>query len=257
MGIGGSYLGARGVIDCLCSPNYNLKKKDTPNIYFAGNSLSDDSLQEIMDLLGDDDFSVNVISKSGTTTEPAVAFRFLPAICWRRSTAGTAPGSAFRHTDASAQRRSALNLADAEGWETFVIPDDVGGRYSVLTPVGLLPIAVAGVDTDALLEGAAGDDDPLPAGGDTNPAVVYAAARIALYRAGKSVELLAATIPASDSWASGGSSSSAKARARRARASSPPRGIHGRPPLHGPVHSGGPAADAGDRRLASALPTAS
>jgi glucose-6-phosphate isomerase len=194
IGIGGSYLGARGVIDCLCSPNYNLKKKDTPNIYFAGNSLSSDSLQEIMDLLGDDDFSVNVISKSGTTTEPAVAFRFFREKLERKYGRDGARQRIFATTDSA--RGALKSLADAEGWETFVIPDSVGGRYSVLTPVGLLPIAVAGVDTDALLEGATQMMTLCRTEDYTNPAWKYAAARYQLYRSGKTIEILGCYDPA-------------------------------------------------------------
>ena len=189
IGIGGSYLGARGVIDCLRSPNYNLKKKDTPNIYFVGNGLSADSMQEVIDLLGDDDFSVNVISKSGTTTEPAVAFRFFRDLLVNKYGREGAKERIFATTD---KARGALkSLADAEGWETFVVPDDVGGRYSVLTAVGLLPIAVTGVDIDALMEGAAEMMAQCAKPGcDANPAWRYAAARYALYNAGKSIEVL-------------------------------------------------------------------
>lgn len=149
IGIGGSYLGARGVVECLRSPNYNLKKKDTPNIYFLGNGLSADSMQEVIELLGDDDFSVNVISKSGTTTEPAVAFRFFRKLLEDKYGREGARERIFATTD---KARGALkSLADAEGWETFVVPDNVGGRYSVLTAVGLLPIAVTGIDIDELM----------------------------------------------------------------------------------------------------------
>ena len=148
IGIGGSYLGARGVIDCLRSPNYNLKRKDTPNIYFVGNGLSSDAMGEVLDLVADVDFSVNVISKSGTTTEPAVAFRFFRAALEKKYGREGARERIYATTD---KARGALkSLADSEGWETFVVPDDVGGRYSVLTAVGLLPIAVAGVDITAL-----------------------------------------------------------------------------------------------------------
>ena len=152
IGIGGSYLGARGVIECLCSPNYNLKKKDTPNVYFIGNGLSSAALREVMKLIGDDDFSVNVISKSGTTTEPAVAFRFFRERLEQKYGKAGAAQRIYATTDA--HKGALKSLADAEGYEEFVVPDNVGGRYSVLTAVGLLPIAVAGVDTDALLAGA-------------------------------------------------------------------------------------------------------
>ena len=195
IGIGGSYLGARGVIDCLCSPNYNLKKKSTPNVYFVGNGLSADAMQEVLDLLEGVDFSVNVISKSGTTTEPAVAFRFFRAELEKRYGREGARERVFATTD---KARGALkSLAAAEGWETFVVPDEVGGRYSVLTAVGLLPIAVAGVDIDALMGGAAEMMDLCAAKPSYEcPAWRYAAARSALYRAGKPIEVLACYDPA-------------------------------------------------------------
>ena len=195
IGIGGSYLGARGVIDCLCSPNYNLKKKDTPNIYFAGNGLSADALQEILELVEGEDFSVNVISKSGTTTEPAVAFRFFREALEKKYGKEGARGRIYATTD---KARGALkSLADAEGWETFVVPDEVGGRFSVLTAVGLLPIAVAGVDISELMAGAAEmmDRCTMDASFDC-PAWRYAAIRYELYRSGRSVELLACYDPA-------------------------------------------------------------
>ena len=189
IGIGGSYLGARGVIDCLCSPNYNLKKKSTPNVYFVGNGLSSDAMAEVVELLGDDDFSVNVISKSGTTTEPAVAFRFFRKMLEDKYGKDGARERIFATTD---KARGALkSLADAEGWETFVVPDDVGGRYSVLTAVGLLPIAVTGVDIDALMAGAAAMMETCRKSGyEENPAWRYAAVRYELYCAGKSIEVL-------------------------------------------------------------------
>ena len=194
IGIGGSYLGARGVIDCLCSPNYNLKKKSTPNIYFAGNGRSADAMQEILDLVADEDFSINVISKSGTTTEPAVAFRFFKAALEAKYGKEEANKRIYATTD---KARGALKgLADGEGYETFVIPDDVGGRYSVLTPVGLLPIAVAGIDTDRLLAGAAAAAEEYQKPGLDNTAWQYAAARNALYRKGYTTEILASYEPA-------------------------------------------------------------
>ena len=187
IGIGGSYLGARAVIELLASPNYNLKKKDTPDIYFAGNGLSTDSLLELIALIGDRDFSVNVISKSGTTTEPAVAFRIFKAMLEEKYGKEGARGRIYATTDA---RRGALKgLADAEGYEEFVVPDAVGGRYSVLTAVGLLPIAAAGIDIDALMGGARLAMEELSAGGPENPA------RHGLYQAGKKVELLACYEP--------------------------------------------------------------
>ena len=195
IGIGGSYLGAKGAIDFLCSPNYNLKKKDTPNIYFGGCGLSADYLQEIMDLIDGQDFSVNVISKSGTTTEPAVAFRFFKAKLEEKYGKAEAAKRIYATTD---KARGALkSLSDAEGYETFVVPDDVGGRYSVLTAVGLLPIAVAGVDIEALMEGAKEMMETCRrASLDESPAWRYAAARTQLYREGKKIEILAAYEPA-------------------------------------------------------------
>ncbi len=195
IGIGGSYLGAKGAIDFLCSPNYNLKKKSTPNIYFAGNGLSGDYLQEIVELIGEEDFSVNVISKSGTTTEPAVAFRFFRELLEKKYGKAEAAKRIYATTD---KAKGALkSLSDAEGYETFVVPDDVGGRYSVLTAVGLLPIAVAGVDIEALMDGAADMMETCRSAEiDQNPAMQYAAARNALYQSGKKIEILAAYEPA-------------------------------------------------------------
>ena len=194
VGIGGSYLGARSAIELICSNNYNLKKKDTPNIYFAGNGLSGDALQEVIDLIGDDDFSVNVISKSGTTTEPAVAFRFFKELLEKKYGKAGAAGRIYATTD---KARGALkSLADAEGYETFVVPDDVGGRYSVLTAVGLLPIAVAGVDLDEVMRGAADMMETCrKADMGENPAWQYAAARSSLYAQGKKIEILAGYEP--------------------------------------------------------------
>ena len=194
IGIGGSYLGARGVIECLCSPNYNLKKKNTPNIYFIGNGLSADALAEVMELVDGVDFSVNVISKSGTTTEPAVAFRFFRELLEKKYGPEAAARRIYATTDA---HKGALKaLADEKGYEEFVVPDDVGGRYSVLTAVGLLPIAVAGIDVDALLGGA---QDMMRtcalADMNENPAWQYAGARYEMYRTGKKIELLAAYEP--------------------------------------------------------------
>ncbi len=193
IGIGGSYLGARAVIELLASPNYNLKKKGTPDILFAGNGLSTDTLLETIALIGDRDFSVNVISKSGTTTEPAVAFRIFKAMLEEKYGKEGAKERIYATTD---KARGALKgLADAEGYEEFVVPDDVGGRYSVLTAVGLLPIAAAGIDIVALMEGANKAMTELSAGGPDNPAWQYAATRHALYESGKSVELLACYEP--------------------------------------------------------------
>ena len=194
IGIGGSYLGARGVIECLCSPNYNLKKKDTPNIYFIGNGLSSDQLSETMELLDGVDFSVNVISKSGTTTEPAVAFRFFRRLLEERYGKEGAASRIYATTD---RHKGALkSLADANGYETFVVPDDIGGRYSVLTAVGLLPIAVAGINIGELMAGAQSMMEVCRADDiAVNPAWQYAAARYELYQDGKKIELLASFEP--------------------------------------------------------------
>ena len=194
IGIGGSYLGARGVIECLCSPNYNLKKKDTPNIYFIGNGLSSDQLSETMELLDGVDFSVNVISKSGTTTEPAVAFRFFRRLLEERYGKEGAAARIYATTD---RHKGALkSLADANGYETFVVPDDIGGRYSVLTAVGLLPIAVVAIDIGELMAGAQSMMEVCRADDiAVNPAWQYAAARYELYQDGKKIELLASFEP--------------------------------------------------------------
>ena len=194
IGIGGSYLGARGVIDCLCSPNYNLKKKSTPNVYFVGNGLSADAMQEVLDLLEGVDFSVNVISKSGTTTEPAVAFRFFRDALEKKYGKAGAKGRIYATTD---KARGALkSLANEEGWESFVVPDGVGGRYSVLTAVGLLPIAVAGISIEELMGGAAKMMKVCETASYENPAWTYAALRDALYQKGWSIEVLACYDPA-------------------------------------------------------------
>ena len=193
IGIGGSYLGARAVIELLASPNYNLKQKNTPDIYFAGNGLSTDALLELIALIGERDFSVNVISKSGTTTEPAVAFRIFREMLDRKYGPEGARERIYATTD---KARGALKgLADQEGYEEFVVPDDVGGRYSVLTAVGLLPIAAAGLDIDQLMAGAQRAMEALSAPDLDNPAWQYAAARNALYESGKKVELLACYEP--------------------------------------------------------------
>ena len=193
IGIGGSYLGARAVVELLKSPNYNLKQKNTPDIFFAGNGLSTDALLETIELVKDRDFSVNVISKSGTTTEPAVAFRIFKQMLEEKYGKEGARERIYATTD---KARGALKgLADQEGYEEFVVPDEVGGRYSVLTAVGLLPIAVAGIDIEALMDGAAQAMEALSAPGADNPAWQYAAARHALYEGGKKVELLACYEP--------------------------------------------------------------
>ena len=190
IGIGGSYLGARGVIECLCSPNYNLKKKETPNVYFVGNGLSGDALSEVLDLVRDVDFSVNIISKSGTTTETALAFRLLKKQCEDQRGKDMAKKVIVAITDA--KKGAARVTADNEGYKSFIIPDNVGGRFSVLTPVGLLPIAIAGFDIEKLVAGAVamekacGKDVPFA----ENPAAIYAATRNELYKNGKKIEIL-------------------------------------------------------------------
>ena len=194
IGIGGSYLGARGVIECLCSPNYNLKKKNTPNIYFVGNGLDNDQLAEVEELLEGQDFSVNIISKSGTTTEPAVAFRFFRRLLEEKYGAEAAAGRIYATTD---RQKGALKaLATAEGYESFVVPDDIGGRYSVLTAVGLLPIAVAGIDIEQLMAGAKSMMDTCAAADmEKNPAWQYAGARYELQHRGLEIEVLACFDP--------------------------------------------------------------
>ena len=193
IGIGGSYLGARSAIELLRSPYYNALGKDGPAIYFAGCNLSGSYLDEILALCEGKRVSLNVISKSGTTTEPALAFRVLRGMMERRY-GKEAAGRIYCTTDRA--RGTLKSLADREGWQTFVIPDDVGGRYSVLTAVGLLPIAVAGIDIRALMQGAARMQEVCTAGDmEQNPAWQYAGARYQLYRAGKKIEILASYEP--------------------------------------------------------------
>ena len=194
IGIGGSYLGARAAIEFLKSPFYNNLKKDTPDIYYVGNNINPTYLNEVISLCEGRDFSVNVISKSGTTTEPALAFRVFKKLVEDKYGKENAKDRIFCTTDKA--RGTLKNLADAEGYETFVIPDDVGGRFSVLTAVGLLPIAVAGCDIDALMQGAAKAQSDFTADFDNNDCYKYAALRNILYRKGKSVELLVSYDPA-------------------------------------------------------------
>ncbi len=188
VGIGGSYLGARAVIEFIKSANYNLKKKNTPDIFFVGNNLSGDYINDIIAILGDRDFSVNVISKSGTTTEPAIAFRLFKKMLEDKYGVEEARKRIYATTDKS--RGALKKLADAEHYESFVIPDNVGGRYSVLTPVGLLPIAAAGIDIDALISGAKKAMNELKEVSLDNPTCAYVAARNALYRKNKYIEIL-------------------------------------------------------------------
>ena len=199
LGIGGSYLCARAVIEFIKSNNYNLLKKDTPDIYFGGNTISSSAVAELMQLIDGRDFSINVISKSGTTTEPAIAFRIFKEILEKKYGKEEAAKRIYVTTD---RQKGALKaLADAEGYETFVVPDDVGGRYSVLTAVGLLPIAVAGIDIDALMQGAADAREAYASDDlDNNDCYRYAAVRNMLYRDGKAIEMLAAYEPSMTLW---------------------------------------------------------
>lgn len=187
IGIGGSYLGARAVIEALKSSNYNSLKKDTPDIYFIGNSISPSMLTELVSICEGKDICVNVISKSGTTTEPAIAFRVFRELVNNRYSAEEAAKRIFCTTDRA--KGTLKSLADAQGYESFVVPDDVGGRYSVLTAVGLLPIAVAGIDIDELMAGAA-DAQQLYNSDDANenPVLKYAAIRNAFYNKGTKLE---------------------------------------------------------------------
>ncbi len=189
IGIGGSYLGARAAIEFVKSPMYNEKKKDTPSVYFAGNNICSSALAELLELCEGKDVCVNVISKSGTTTEPAVAFRIFRELLEKKYGEDGARERIFVTTDKA--RGTLKSFATDKGYETFVVPDDVGGRYSVLTAVGLLPIAAAGCDIDAMMKGAAdarlayASDDI-----DANDAAKYAALRNLMYRKGKTTEIL-------------------------------------------------------------------
>ena len=189
IGIGGSYLGARAVIEFLKSPNYNNIKKDTPDIYFAGCDISAASVSELLEICDGKDICINVISKSGTTTEPAVAFRVFREMLEKKYGKEEAKNRIFVTTDR--EKGTLKNFADKVGYQTFVVPDDVGGRFSVLTAVGLLPIAVAGIDIDMLMSGARDAqikycDEKT----ENNDAYKYAAVRNILYRKGKTTEIL-------------------------------------------------------------------
>lgn len=193
IGIGGSYLGARAAIEFLRHSFYNNVSKEirkTPEIYFVGNSISTRYIRHLIDVIGDRDFSINMISKSGTTTEPAIAFRVFKEMLEKKYGKEEAAKRIYATTD---KARGALkNLATEEGYESFVVPDDVGGRFSVLTAVGLLPIAVSGADITKLMEGAAsGRELALNAPFEENDAMKYAAIRNILHRKGKSTEILA------------------------------------------------------------------
>ena len=194
IGIGGSYLGARAAIEFLGSQNYNALQKDTPDIYFVGNGISPTALADVLEICEGKDVSVNVISKSGTTTEPAVAFRVFRSLLEKKYGKAGAAKRIYCTTDKA--RGTLKALATREGYETFVVPDDVGGRYSVLTAVGLLPIAVSGADIASLMKGAAAaekefDNPDLK----KNDCYRYAAIRNILYRKGKEVEILVSYEP--------------------------------------------------------------
>ncbi len=193
IGIGGSYLGARAAIEFLRHSFYNVVDKSvrkTPEIYFVGNSISSTYIKHLMDVIGDRDFSINMISKSGTTTEPAIAFRVFKEMMENKYGKEEAAKRIYATTDRV--KGSLKNLATEEGYETFVVPDDIGGRFSVLTAVGLLPIAVSGADIDKLMEGAAsGREMALNAEYEDNDAIKYAALRNVLLRKGKAIEILA------------------------------------------------------------------
>ncbi len=194
IGIGGSYLGARAVIEYIHSPSYNLMCKDTPQIFFAGNSLSGGEMANVLKLCDGKDVSVCVISKSGTTTEPAIAFRIFKEYMENRYGKAEAAKRIYCVTDKS--RGTLKTIAEKEGYESFVIPDEIGGRYSVLTAVGLLPIAVSGADIDALMAGAR-DAAKAYQNSDIskNDCYRYAAARSIMYRKNKAVELLVSFEP--------------------------------------------------------------
>ena len=195
IGIGGSYLGARAAIEFLNGPLYNVKTKEFPQIFFAGNTISSEYHKDLLELMEEKDFSINVISKSGTTTEPALAFRLFKELMEKKYGKEGAKERIFVTTDAN--KGTLLNLAKEEGYETFVVPDIVGGRFSVLTAVGLLPIACAGADLDALMQGAQDAmNDYCATDIESNDCLKYAVARNLLYRKGKNVETLVSYEPA-------------------------------------------------------------
>lgn len=194
IGIGGSYLGARAAIEFLKSPYYNSMKKDTPDIYFAGNSISSSALAELLSICEGKEVSINMISKSGTTTEPAIAFRVFRELLEKKYGKEGARERIYCTTDRA--RGTLKQLADTEGYETFVVPDDVGGRYSVLTAVGLLPIAVSGADLNQLMQGALqAREEYCNPNLKENDCYQYAAIRNLLYRKGKTTEVLASYEP--------------------------------------------------------------
>ena len=188
IGIGGSYIGAKAGLDLIKGVNYNVLPKGTPDIYFAGNNLSGRQLKDVVRLIGDRDFSVIVISKSGTTTEPAVAFRIFRGILEDKYGKTEARHRIYAITD---DHSGALRkMAEREGWESFTVPDDIGGRYSLLTPVGLLPLACAGVDPQKVMVGAYSEMQAQLSPGRDSSAVKYAAARELLYKNNYNIEVL-------------------------------------------------------------------
>ena len=195
IGIGGSYLGSRAVIEFLKSPMYNSLKKDTPDIYFSGCNISAQSMNELLAICEGKDVCINVISKSGTTTEPAVAFRVFRELLEKKYGKEGARERIFVTTDKC--RGTLKAFADESGYETFVVPDNVGGRFSVLSAVGLLPIAVSGTDIDMLMKGAsdAAKEYTATTDIDKNPCMKYVALRNAMYRQGKAMEILVSYEP--------------------------------------------------------------
>ena len=194
IGIGGSYLGARAAIEFVNGQFYNqVRPEGIPEVYFAGNNISSSYLNDIIKMIGDRDFCINIISKSGTTTEPAIAFRELKKLCESKYGKEGARERIFATTDRA--KGTLKQLATEQGWPTFVVPDDVGGRYSVLTAVGLLPIACAGIDIDELMQGAVDGREKFGKLSLDNDAYRYAMTRSILYRKGKSVETLACFEP--------------------------------------------------------------
>ena len=195
IGIGGSYLGARAAIEFVKGQMYNgVREEGIPEVYFVGNNISSSYINDVIKIIGKRDFSVNIISKSGTTTEPAIAFRVFKKMLEEKYGKEGAKGRIYATTD---KARGALKaLSDAEGYETFVVPDDVGGRFSVLTAVGLLPIAAAGVDIAAMMKGAQDAREVCTPNGLENPSYLYAALRNILYRKGKNTEILVNYEPA-------------------------------------------------------------
>lgn len=192
IGIGGSYLGARAALELIKSPNYNLKKKDTPDIFFMGNGLASTAINETIELIGDRDFSINIISKSGGTLEPALAFRVFRDLLEKKY-GKDAKKRIYATTDAN--KGVLHDMAVSEGWSMFVVPDDVGGRFSALSAVGVLPMAVAGINVAKVLNCAIEDLHDLDLRSAENPVWKYAAARQHLYAGGRDTEILASYEP--------------------------------------------------------------